>query len=340
MRENNEHIDFDLISKYLSGEASLEEIDAIDEWRESKAENQLEFDRMVVIWEEAQPWSKKDLAAVNTDAAWLSLHNRIRSQDSEPGTTAEPSENVRSLFYYVARIAAVLIIGFVVYGIYKLQFDEPDQKELIAANTVIETKLSDETRITLNENSKITYPEKFREKTREVALNGEAFFEVKSEEEKPFIIHVEKAQIQVMGTSFNVRAMQEERDISVTVQEGKVRLADEEDIAFVVLGPNEKGILDKETGNIEKYSKMDGSEMFWKTKTLIFRDTRLETVFETLERVYEIDIDVSENKIFNCELTAKFQDVSIEEILDNIALNFNLTIIKEDQTFKIEGDGC
>ena len=340
MQENSLHIDYELIGKYLSGDATEDEINMVETWRSKSASNEQEFEQLVLIWEESKPWYDAESPDVDINAAWDNVKKNIDrpksdSQIKEPGFTI-----IKPLLYYGSRIAAVIILGFMIYSIYNSQFGVPEQKEFVAVNSVQETRLADDTRITLNENSKLSYPEKFINKKREVELTGEAFFEVKREEKKPFVIHVEKAQIEVLGTSFNVRALAEENDISVTVQEGKVKLADEEDIAFVILEPNEKGILNKETGNIEKYSRTDGSDMFWKTKTLIFRETRLETVFKTLERVFEIEITVDKEDILRCELTGKFQDVSIDEILENIALNFNLTILKENNTFKIEGDGC
>ena len=72
----------------------------------------------------------------------------------------------------------------------------------------------------------------------------------------------------------------------------------------------------------------------------MFRDTELATVFDTLEKLYDIEITTENKDILSCMLTAKFQDMNIEEILDKIAINFSLTIEKNDNTFEISGDGC
>jgi ferric-dicitrate binding protein FerR (iron transport regulator) len=146
--------------------------------------------------------------------------------------------------------------------------------------------------------------------------------------------------IEVLGTSFNVRALENETEVTVTVQKGKVMLADKEDIAYVVLEPHEKGILNRETGHIEKYFSPDESEMFWKTRTLIFRDTPLSSVFKTLEKVYEVKIIILNEAVKTCLLTAKFQDQNIDEILANIAINFGFTVQKKESSFVISGEGC
>jgi ferric-dicitrate binding protein FerR (iron transport regulator) len=117
-------------------------------------------------------------------------------------------------------------------------------------------------------------------------------------------------------------------------------LSDEEDVAYVILERNEKGILNRETGHIEKYEKAKGNEMFWKSRTLMFRDTELSAVFITLERLYEKKITIKNDKILSCVLTGKFEDMDLEEILDKIAISFNLTVLKNNDTFEISGDGC
>ena len=151
---------------------------------------------------------------------------------------------------------------------------------------------------------------------------------------------VPDAVIEVLGTSFNVRALESENEVTVTVQDGKVMLSDQDDIAYVQLEKNEKGVLNRETGHIEKYISTDESELFWKNRTLIFRDTRLSSVFETLEKLYRVRIKVNSEAIGDCLLSAKFQDQEIQEILTNIAINFNLEVIEKDNACEISGEGC
>ena len=366
MKDEEQHIDYDLLGKYLSGESSTEETKAVESWKSSSKANHEEFDRIAMLWRKADSLVGHVSAPVNIDAAWDKLQGRIfgdeeiqdisipgkesdaaakdiigkKEEQEVPVRTIAKEPKVRSLYYYASRIAAVFVVGFLIYAVFFMSGGEPDQVEVFAENEIIITDLPDETKVTLNENSKIVYQDKFKSEERAVDLTGEAFFEVERDEEKPFVVRAHNAVVRVLGTSFNVRAIEEEKEISVTVEDGKVRLSDEEDIAFVILERNEKGIFNRETGHIEKYEKSEGGEMFWRSRTVMFRDTELSTVFDTLEKLYDTGISTKNKDILSCMLSAKFQDMSIEEILDKIAINFNLTIEKNDNTFEISGDGC
>jgi len=368
MKDEGKHIDYDLIGKYLSGETSSEEARIIETWRDASKDNNADFERFAQLWKEAESLTSISPAPVNTDAAWDLLHGRLFGEEEKPESDSSQDEmdiepelkeikitqeetdksigvsqekpKIRSLYYYATRIAAVLVIGFLVYAIFFRGGGQPDQIEVIAENTITVTDLPDDSKITLNENSKITYPEKFEAKERAVELKGEAFFEVKPIEKKPFVVHAHNALVRVLGTSFNVRALEAESEITVTVEEGKVRLSDLDDVVFVELGRNEKGIFYRESGHIEKYEKAEGGEMFWRSRTLMFRDTQLSMVFKTLERLFDTEIITKNENILSCELNGKFQDENIDEILDRIAEIFNLTIQKNNNTFEISGDGC
>lgn len=368
MKDGEIHIDYVLLGKFLSGESTPDENMRVEEWKRFSKENLAQFERLVRLWQEADSLINTTPARVDLNAAWNKLSDRLFGDEvsiETPGMQKSPAREgetealsktskkqvggfdhtlrkarTRTLYYYATRIAAVLVIGFLVYAIFLMLPGRSERVEILAGNAIAVTKLPDDSKITLNEHSVITYPENFRHREREVTLEGEAFFEVQPDEQKPFVVRAHNAVIRVLGTSFNVRAIESEPEISVTVEEGKVRFADEEDVIYVILERNEKGIFNRETGHIEKYERAEGSEMFWKSRTLMFRETRLAVVFSTLGKLYEKEIIVKNEAILTCELTAKFQDMDIDEILDKIAINFNLTIQKTNNTFEISGEGC
>jgi len=343
MKEEKNHIDYTLLGKYLDGETTASENKRVESWINLDAENKSEFLRVKKLWDQAPGIYPETKAPVDTNAAWEKVHGRISGRspgEGESFTERESIKKTRRILYYVTRIAAIIVFVFALYILYNTYIKEPDLIDFVAENEIKETVLPDKSIVTLNENTSITYPEKFVRDTRIVELEGEAFFEVKRNIKKPFVIQVPNAFIEVLGTSFNVRAIEAEPEITVTVQDGKVKLSDKDDIAYIVLEKYEKGVFNKNTGHIEKYVSTDDSEIFWKTRTLIFRDTQLSKVFETLEKVYQVKINVQNEKVGECRLTAKFQDESIEKILENIAINFELVIQKHNTTFDIVGDGC
>jgi ferric-dicitrate binding protein FerR (iron transport regulator) len=259
MKDEEQHIDYDLLGKYLSGECTEEEARSVEAWRSSSKTNQDEFDRLTRLWRQADSLIGHTPAAVNSDAAWDRLQGRlfgdevvtdksdieeklgvaeedISTQEGEteiPIRTSGGETKVRQLSYYLSRIAAVLVVGFLVYAVFFMSGGDSEQVVVFAENDITITDLPDDTKVTLNENTKITYPEKFKSEERAVELTGEAYFEVERDEEKPFVVRAHNAVVRVLGTSFNIRALEEETEVSVTVEEGKVRLSDEEDVAFV-----------------------------------------------------------------------------------------------------------
>jgi ferric-dicitrate binding protein FerR (iron transport regulator) len=343
MKRSKNDMDYTLIGKYLEGIASPGEKEQVDKWINESAGNKAEFQRIEKIWNLAESGGSGRDVSVNTENAWKKLQGRILDEDVRQrilsGQMRKDGRTSR-IIYYLSGIAAVIVIALGFYALYNTLIKKPELIDVVAENEIMETVLPDKSSVTLNENTTITYPESFVKDKRVVELKGEAFFDVKRNPDRPFIIQVPEAIIEVLGTSFNVRALEQEPEVSVTVRDGKVMLSDADNIAYVVLEKHEKGILNKETGHIEKYVSTDESEMFWKTRTLIFRETPLSKVFEVLEKVYTIKITIQNDNIEKCLLSAKFQEQEIEEILANIALSFDLEIQKKDSTFEISGDGC
>ena len=84
----------------------------------------------------------------------------------------------------------------------------------------------------------------------------------------------------------------------------------------------EKGIYLKETNEVKQETDIDSESLYWLNKTLLFRDTNLSVVFETLERLYTVKIQIENQSILNCQLTAKFSNESIDHIIDHISTIF------------------
>src|SRR5690606_36556914 len=121
-------------------------------------------------------------------------------------------------------------------------------------NNVLSDHLSDGTLITLNENSSIVYQEEFTSNERHVALTGEAFFEVARDEEKPFIVDLpSETYVKVLGTSFNIKAFDGDSLVTVFVKTGRVEFGSEAN--NIILTPGEKGVYNKQSGQIERITK-------------------------------------------------------------------------------------
>jgi ferric-dicitrate binding protein FerR (iron transport regulator) len=189
--------------------------------------------------------------------------------------------------------------------------------------------LPDGTRVTLNSDSRLTYPGRFTGKLREVSIAGEAFFEVEHDKSKPFVISAGEARIKVLGTSFNVNARPGSNAVEVVVATGKVEVFCQQGVQGcngLILVPGEKGLLFNESHLTEKSVNSNPNLLSWKTHDLIFQETRLSEVIQTLGMVYHTEIQISNPATGDLTLTAHFRDQGIDFILEVIRLTFNLEL--------------
>lgn len=249
--------------------------------------------------------------------------------------TAQRRSIHRSRTGWFFRIAAVFIIaGFAtLFGIFWFgDFQENGNEPTVMKEVITERGeraqflLVDGTRVRLNADSKITYPEDFEQDTRAVHLSGEAFFEVTSDD-RPFYVHTDETVVQVLGTEFNVKAYQEEEEIRVVVAGGKVAVRRQdapEDEALLEKGEmaslrqNGNGVLSV-TRNVDLKRHLG-----WLEYRLEFDSTSLAQVSVILERWYGIDITFADPGLTELRYSAVFEDESIDEILQAMKLSVGL----------------
>jgi transmembrane sensor len=152
---------------------------------------------------------------------------------------------------------------------------------------VIDIKLSDGTQVWLNSGSSITYPVAFMGKERQVAINGEAYFEVAANTSMPFHVKKGSMDITVLGTSFNVNAYDDEEDTKVTLLQGSVKVANSGSSTILKPGEQAIAIINNQLSII----KPDLEEvMSWKNGWFEFNNTNLQTILKQISRWYDVDI--------------------------------------------------
>ena len=165
--------------------------------------------------------------------------------------------------------------------------------------------LSDGTKIWLNSESKVEYPIVFPSGERRVRLQGEAYFQVASDRLSPFIIEMGKVQVQVLGTSFNLRAYQDENMIQTTLVEGRVCMFT--DKRRILLSPNEQGYVDLKTGNLAKKQVDVRAYIGWKNGRFMFERQTLENIMRTLSRWYDVQVVFLSEKARHIEFTGNLR---------------------------------
>jgi len=205
--------------------------------------------------------------------------------------------------------------------------------------------LSDGTKVWLNAASKISYPKDFEtQNTRDVYLEGEAFFDVAHNENKPFIVHTSSINIKVLGTSFNVKSYFDEKTIETTLVQGKVRIEQSDgkgnSIGDVELKPNQRAVFNKESKIINIKEVVADNSLSWKRERLVFDEESIDNVILQMERWYNVKIYVKNKGNLDCKLTASIENESLEEILNLISIAHNIQYSISGGDVFLEGPLC
>ncbi|MGQ8338220.1 FecR family protein [Sunxiuqinia sp. A32] len=222
--------------------------------------------------------------------------------------------------------------------------EEKSNKPSAAMNQIIipygkrtDVVLADGTHIWLNSGSQLSYPEEFKPDSREVYLSGEAFFEVKSNPDKPFYVVTRDIKIKVFGTSFNVTSYEEDKTIETVLVEGKISAGRNKLFAKSInLTPGERMTYDKKNENLST-DKVD-VRMYssWVNGYLIFQNVPLVEIFKKLERFYnkEIRVETDLGRItFSGKLDLKDD---IEDVLDNISFTSAVKVFRTNGLYIIK----
>ena len=270
--------------------------------------------------------------------------NRIQNQEDHG--TIQPFQvmdfretNRRKGIYRIliaaASMAVILVMVYLLY--HRLEYDYnhlADRNEWIqknnAAGRMSTILLSDGTKVKLNAESEIFYPKQFSENLREVRLIGEAYFDVKHNPEKPFIITTGNLKTKVLGTKFNIRAYSEEEQTSVALESGKVEVEIQNNTAIdrVMLTPNEMLVYNKGDQESAKTNFDPDEVLGWKDGILFFKDAGFEEIQEKLERWYGVHVVIENGKNIKRRFTGSFKNKPLDLVLQGIgfASHFNSEI--------------
>lgn len=330
-KEFSHTLDWEIVSKYLSGEMTESEQEVFE------AEMAVNPNYAEAIKSSGKDLSRADLflakETFDSDNAWANVKKRIVNEKEENTTFAisKPSP-----FKSFMRIAATIIILFGIGLLARITYTNiyPNKSfvcEMNEANKSI--TLDDGSVITLNSNSKLIYPRKFTATERRVELIGEAFFDIAKNPDKAFIIKAKDAEVKVLGTSFNINAVTNK--VEVLVKTGKVQFSSiNKPDNKLVLTPGEFATLRE--SKIEKAVTLDDNYLSWKTRQMIFRKTKLIEVAKVLNRTYQVQIHFKEADIKNLPLNSTFDHEPLDNILNYMCSPFNLVYEKKGNQILIK----
>jgi ferric-dicitrate binding protein FerR (iron transport regulator) len=319
VRQHNYNTNNDLLVKHLLGETNREEQIIVQQWIQASNENEKHFEQLKMIWEQSKISAK--LSAIDVDAAWNKFSKRLQQDSYQPKAKVFP---IRSLLNWQS-VAAMLIV-FVITAI--LWFNNGGSKEQLtkvkSANAVLTDTLKDGSIITLNQYASIEYDRAFSGTERKVKLKGEAFFSVAPDKQKPFIVSANNAVITVVGTSFNVKAIDSLTEIIVETGIVQVRTS----TGSVVLTKGEKVIINHNGEISSKQHTSDKLYNYYRSKQFICDNTPLYKLVELLSQAYKQKIVIADDEKAKEPLTATFNNESLDTVLDVVAETLNLKIVK------------
>ena len=325
-----EKFNISLLGKYLSGNCTAEEQNSVQAWINSTPENQAVFEEYQKVW----MLSGMDNAQldVDVDAGWNELTRRIKSFEVlQADIREEKKQKTRQLSFVLMRVAAVFILIFGFFFLFNHLNKQKNTPSIVYTASGVSDQpfvLADGSEVYLNEDARITYPEKFNAQTREINFEGEAFFNVAHNAEKPFIIHCGEVEVEVLGTSFDLCTCPDDDQITLYLESGKVRFSsldkDKGTIREqVILVPGDKAVYDKKTGVICRSQFNGQNYLAWKTGVLTFEKTPLTEVLNTRENTYNSKINAAET-YNDYTLTARFDHESPESIFEVLHTIFGI----------------
>lgn len=296
----------EILYHFFEGKATLDEEMAVRNWMDAATENKKEFfrerklfDAMLLLADAETVKSKKTRLFINY-----------------------------SLFRELCKIAAIITITLITVTLFR-NVSESNQPMAMHTITVpagqrVNLTLSDGTNVWLNARSHMKYPVTFGKNSREVILDGEAYFDVAPDKEKPFFVQTLKYNVKVVGTKFNVEAYSDTKKFETSLMEGAVTVTSLKNTAqSVSLTPNNK--VTDVNGNLETTAITDYNNYKWKEGLISFKNTSFTEIMEAFEKCYGIKIVIENKKVKDFMFTGKFRHSD--------GINYALGILKKNVPF-------
>lgn len=272
---------------------------------------------------------------IDVDKAW----NKVLSRMNESvETDIEAPAKIVSLRANLMKIAAaaIVILGLGMAGLYITQKGILSKRISVTTDINqknLEVTLPDGSIVILNRETILNYRANFGKRDRNVSLSGEAFFEIEPDRDNPFIINAGKAEVKVVGTSFNVITSNPDSAVEVFVKSGQVMLSDNSGNKTLLLDTGYVGTIDSKIS--DKSLNNDPNYLAWNTGMLIYDGQTLDIVFRDLKRVYNLDIVADDPSILDEIWTAPINNQAQETIIRLICYSFNLGYKKDGNVYHL-----
>ena len=252
-----------------------------------------------------------DLEKKNLDHILYRIHYDINMGLSEQKTLS--SDDISK---WTLRIAGIIILPLLVFIGIQTYREAGLKKEAwveikAPAWTRAQFSLPDGTTGWLNSNSSVKYNGNFSS-DRRITLKGEAFFDVYKDQKRPFIVNTNEISVKVTGTRFNIASYENEKNVEVVLEEGKLIINDKDMIKSYTMSPNDLVIYDKAQKDLTTEVVQPQKYLSWTEGKLVFRNDPLDVIARRLERWYNIDVEINGNVNEDLRLRATFIGEGLE----------------------------
>lgn len=364
MEEDLKGIDIVLLTKYLSGETDESETIQVEEWENHSSENKAILEKLHKSWDIASTGAgmhEWDKSKSKEQFLLKLIQYQSNLEDKTPTVYATGWKIIRNVLTYAA--VTLIFIGLPSLFIYRHFFItpiDPIEGKVLTQITApkgskTEMILADGSKVWLNAGSVLKYGTDFNKKDREVFLDGEAYFDVAKNKNKPFLVQAGKLTLRVLGTSFNVKSYSDENTIETTLIRGAVKVEKSEmdgSISRYLLKPNQKAVFNKSVGDIRFYdlsdkklapkvikdettitnlplkttnsiepiSTLEEKDISWKDGYFLVFDETLESIMVKVERRFDITIQFKNEAIKKLRYSGKIKESTPEQILEALKI--------------------
>lgn len=318
----------ELLIKFLLKETTEEEYKAVEKWLAADPENIARFLEMEKIWESSQLLAPT--VPVNEVLAWQSFKEKL-SKKEKSTEEEKPNERNQAVVLPIKRkhtwinVAAVLVLALGAWIFYEVL--TPEKYMALAANQeVVIQKLPDGSELTLNKKSALSYASDFKT-DRSVRLDsGEVFFNVAPDKSHPFIIEVDELSVKVVGTSFNIKHINQQTEVIVETGIVKVSLKGE----TINLVAGERVFINSSSKKLVKEQNKDELYSYYRTNIFVLKNTELWKLTEVLNQAYDAKIS----------LAPSIRNLTLNTTLKlNAPLDYNLGIICQGLNLTYSSNG-
>jgi transmembrane sensor len=305
---------------YLAGECTPEEAIQIEEWRKAEPANERRYRNFELIWDTSSQFQYQ--GEMDAPASLEKLKQKAAALYEQPSRVVR----LKSNFRWLAGAAAILLFAVSTW-FYIARRSVANVQVVTAAEIKIDT-LSDGSVLTINKNTQLSFPGKFTHSQRQVFLTrGEAFFNVRHQKTRPFIIHAGSTTIQVLGTAFNVK--HKNGGVEVIVESGMVAVKKGEQT--VLLKQGERGFIQSGARGITKETNPDKLYTYYRSHEFVANNTPLWRMVEVLNEAYDTKIVIGRKELREMPLNTTFKNESLDEVLKVISKTFSLKVERRKQ---------